>query len=233
MVSIIIPSFNYAHFLNEAIESVIRQTYSDWEVVVIDDASQDNTSELIKRYEGERVRYFKNPENLGLDRTVKRGINESRGEYVCLCSADDWLPQRSLELRISSLIKDGAEAIHGGLTRVEDQKKTYIMPVDTRLLDDYVNFLKGIRGINQGINNATFLWKKKSLEKVFVGLKSEPYNHNDYELALRTINALKTTVVMNNTYYYRVHKGSLLSQMKRKKGWVEARTRLERNCLPH
>jgi len=232
MISVIIPSFNYAHFLGEAIESVVGQSYKNWEVVVVDDASQDATYEMMKKYLSKKIRYFRNDKNLGVDQTIARGLEESMGEYVCFLSADDWLPKVSLEVRVAQLIRDHANAVHGGLTRVEGQKKTYISPVNTRIKNDYVNFLKGTMKLNQGINNATFLWEKDGLGIIYSDLKKDPYNHNDYELALKTINTLKTTVVMSNTYNYRIHERSLLGQMKKLKGWKEAKTQLEKKDLP-
>jgi glycosyltransferase involved in cell wall biosynthesis len=93
-VSIVIPSHNHARFLAEAIESVLAQTYSHYQIVVIDDGSEDNTGEVAARYP--MVRCVRQ-ENRGLSAARNRGVEESRGEYLVFLDADDRLLPGALE----------------------------------------------------------------------------------------------------------------------------------------
>jgi len=98
-VSILIPSYNAAHFLPMALESVLSQTYPDFEAIVIDDGSTDNTREVVKGFmaKSPKIKYFFQ-ENQGLPSARNRGIKESTGEYLALLDADDqWLPNRLQE----------------------------------------------------------------------------------------------------------------------------------------
>ena len=88
-VSIIIPAYNYARFLPFAVESCLRQTYSNFEVIVIDDGSKDNTPEVMARY-GPPVRYV-HQQNAGLSAARNTGIREAKFDYVCFLDADDLL----------------------------------------------------------------------------------------------------------------------------------------------
>jgi glycosyltransferase involved in cell wall biosynthesis len=100
LVSVIIPCYNQAHFLGEAIESVLKQTYPHFEVVVIDDGSTDNTSEVAARYPGVRcVRQ----ENLGLAGARNTGIRRSNGSYLVFLDADDRLLPNALEVGLKHL----------------------------------------------------------------------------------------------------------------------------------
>ena len=92
-VSVIIPAYNCAAYLAEAIESVLAQTYRDFEIVVVDDGSTDNTPEVVAPYLS-RINYIRQP-NKGLPGARNTGIKASAGEFVALLDADDsWLPQK-------------------------------------------------------------------------------------------------------------------------------------------
>jgi glycosyltransferase involved in cell wall biosynthesis len=100
-VSVIIPTYNSARFLAEAIDSVLAQSFKDFEIVVIDDGSTDETKALMLRY-GPPVRYIYQ-ENSGVAEARNRGIKESRGRYVAFLDADDtWFPNK-LERQVGSL----------------------------------------------------------------------------------------------------------------------------------
>ncbi len=95
-ISVVIPTFNRAHVLERAIDSVFEQTFQDFELLIVDDGSTDNTQELLeKRYAGEsKLRYLK-MQNRGVSAARNLGVVESKGEWIALLDSDDeWLPQR-------------------------------------------------------------------------------------------------------------------------------------------
>jgi glycosyltransferase involved in cell wall biosynthesis len=92
LVSIIITTYNYAHVVATAIESALGQDYPNFEVVIMDNASTDDTPAVIRRYTADpRVHSIRNPENIGLTPNHNAGLREARGQYVSFLSADDWL----------------------------------------------------------------------------------------------------------------------------------------------
>lgn len=99
-VSIIIPCFNQGHFLEEAIKSCLKQTYKNIEIIVINDASPDNTEEICKKYK-DKIVYIKNKKNLASAGARNRGINKATGDYVAFLDADDimfpWAVKASIE----------------------------------------------------------------------------------------------------------------------------------------
>ncbi len=99
MISVVIPCYNAEMFVGQAIESVFNQTFKDFEVVVVDDASTDKSPEAINWGQMFRrnVRYVRNEENLGIGGTRARGVKEARGEYLCFLSADDLFMPNYLE----------------------------------------------------------------------------------------------------------------------------------------
>ncbi len=113
-VSVVIPTFNHAHYLEEAVKSVLTQTLTDWELIVVDDGSTDNTQEIVANLADLRVRYLYQP-NRGLGAARNTGIRAARGELVALLDADDiWHPM-FLEQAVSVLDSDNdVGAVYAG-----------------------------------------------------------------------------------------------------------------------
>jgi glycosyltransferase involved in cell wall biosynthesis len=89
--SFVVPCYGLGHLLPQCIDSILAQTFGDFEILVMDDCSPDETAEAVAAYRDRRVRYVRNPENLGALRNYNLGIEMSRGRYVWLISADDYL----------------------------------------------------------------------------------------------------------------------------------------------
>jgi len=93
LVSVCVPTYNYARFLPDCIESVLQQTFADWELVITDDCSDDGTPELVRRYaQAEpRIHYIINERRLGMHGNLQRATESGRGRYLKILCADDWL----------------------------------------------------------------------------------------------------------------------------------------------
>jgi len=104
-VSVCVPTYNHAHFIRDAIESVLAQTFSDFELVVVDNCSTDNTREVVAGYAAQdaRVRYVRNPENVGPRENLNRCIAEACGDYIKILCADDLLEPACLESSVRLL----------------------------------------------------------------------------------------------------------------------------------
>jgi glycosyltransferase involved in cell wall biosynthesis len=90
-VSFVIPCYKLAHLLPQCIDSILSQTYSDFEILIMNDRSPDDTARVAKRYQDKRVKHIENESNLGHLRNYNKGIEMSRGQYIWLISADDYL----------------------------------------------------------------------------------------------------------------------------------------------
>jgi len=88
-VSFVVPCYELAHFLAECVKSILAQTYTDFEILIMDDCSPDNTTEVAMSFQDPRIRCMRNAKNLGHLRNYNRGIELATGEYVWLISADD------------------------------------------------------------------------------------------------------------------------------------------------
>ena len=88
-ISVVMSVYNGEKYLKDAIESVLKQTYNDFEFIIIDDASTDSSADIIKSYNDLRIRFIQNKHNLMIPRSINNGINISRGEYIARMDADD------------------------------------------------------------------------------------------------------------------------------------------------
>lgn len=88
--SVVIPTYNHAHFLERALESVINQSFTDWEIIIVDNHSQDNTDEIVQRIVDPRVQLFKINNNGVIAASRNKGIIEARGEWLAFLDSDDY-----------------------------------------------------------------------------------------------------------------------------------------------
>ena len=106
LISIIVPCYNYAHFLNFTLKSVLTSSYSNWECIIVDDGSTDNTALVTKEFTDTDKRFhYIYQKNAGLSSARNTGIRNSKGEYIQLLDADDLIAEKKIELQIDYLVK--------------------------------------------------------------------------------------------------------------------------------
>jgi glycosyltransferase involved in cell wall biosynthesis len=116
LVSVVITGYNHAHFISRAIKSVLTQTYSNIEIVVIDDGSTDDTKNVVQSFGGVIYHY---QDNAGLSAARNKGVKISRGEYLVFLDADDWLYQYAIATNLNFLVENPSWAfVSGGHDKV-------------------------------------------------------------------------------------------------------------------
>jgi len=117
LVTVLMPVYNGEHHLRSAIESILGQTYSHFELLIMDDGSTDNSSEIVNSIDDKRIRYHRSPTNKGIEQTLNDGLLLAHGTYIARMDADDIsLPQR-LALQISYLESHPETGVIGGAIR--------------------------------------------------------------------------------------------------------------------
>lgn len=123
MISVIIPTYNRASLLSRAMESVLGQTWKDLEVIVVDDASQDDTAQVVAACTDPRVRYIRLEKNSGACVARNTGVAEARGEWIAFQDSDDlWLPEK-LEKQMAYLVQTGADVVFCAFDRYSVEGK--------------------------------------------------------------------------------------------------------------
>ena len=121
LVSIITPSYNTAQYISETIQCVLDQTYSNWEMIIVDDCSTDNTDEVVKPYLGDaRIKYLKNEKNSGAAVSRNRAIREAKGKWIAFLDSDDLWKREKLERQIEFMDMNGYHFSYTNYTEMNE-----------------------------------------------------------------------------------------------------------------
>ena len=211
LVSVIIPTYNRAHLIGEMLDSILAQTYHNWECIIVDDGSSDNTDEIVNEYvkKDSRFKYFHRPdEHLpGGNGARNYGFKMSQGEYIQWFDSDDLMVAEKLELCINEIYKDDFDIV---VTNFEDSngKKNEI---------DLTNFRNPLEyHLAYGTLNTVMVFFKRSY------LKNLTFNEKlcraqEYEFYTRSLNKQTRYSIVNEiTVIVRIHDLSINSIHKKK-----------------
>ncbi|HZF66359.1 MAG TPA: glycosyltransferase family 2 protein [Chitinophagaceae bacterium] len=120
LVTVIIPCYNHSHYLGEAVESVLKQSHSNYEIIVVDDGSTDDSKAVAEKYPSVQYIY---QSNQGLSAARNTGVTNSKGTFLVFLDADDWLYPEALEINLGYLLPDEKVAFVSGAFKVYDQFK--------------------------------------------------------------------------------------------------------------
>ena len=169
LVSIVIPVYNREALVKEAIDSALKQTYANIEVVVVDNCSTDNTWNVISGYQDSRLRIFQNERNIGPVRNWKRGIELSKGEYIKLLFSDDLISENFIEESIKNFDKDTAFVLspiqflrNGIYEKFIPYSKNYYTVVE--YFDSFYSHFSEIFPLSPGAS----IFRKKDIEDSFI-----------------------------------------------------------------
>jgi glycosyltransferase involved in cell wall biosynthesis len=211
-VSVYIPTYNCRKYLGEAIESVLNQTYQDFELIIVDDASTDNTLEFLEKYsKNPKIKIVRNKKNQGFIRSAIRAINLSRGKYIFRLDADDYIDENTLMILISILDKHPEIQLvfpdffyineRGEIIEYFRKKK---VKKEMKLLDLPPN------------SGGTLM--RRSAYKKIGGYRDDIRAQDKYDLWLKVVKEFKPSNVYNINlplYYYRRHDTNISNETKR------------------
>ena len=180
LVSVVIPCYNHAQFLAQAIESALGQSYSNFEIIVVDDGSTDATAEVVRRYSS--VQYVRQ-ENAGLSSARNTGLRRSRGEFLVFLDADDRLLPHALETGVSCIEQHPECAFVSGYCRVIDSNGA-ILPSPRQHHVEREHYLKLLRGGSYIWCPATVFYQRQIFDFVH-GFDVALSPVADYDLYLR------------------------------------------------
>lgn len=201
-VSVIMPAFRCAEYLPQAIESVLAQTFSDFELIVVDDGSPDDTGEIVARYRGDRRVIYVRQENAGLPGARNTGVRNARGQFIAAVDADDALAPTALEEMTAALISSGASWCWIDIVKFWDDYREV-----QRTEPPAGDLLEGILK-DDFIRRAMFLRRDALLR---VGLwDADMRMREDWDLNIRMIRAKEPYVYLERPLYeYRRRPGSI------------------------
>jgi|CXWL01.1.fsa_nt_gi glycosyltransferase involved in cell wall biosynthesis len=209
-VSVIIPVYNSGEFLEESLESVLNQTYSDIEIIAINDGSTDNSLEILKQYEDKII--IINQENLGLARAVNSGINKMNGKWLKWLSPDDIMYPETIALLVDATKTQSENTIVYSNWNLIDEKSHLIRQFSESNFNDLSSFEYNVRLLDgQKINVNTTLIPSVLFKNGCLFQNLENHVLVDYDFFLRA------AILFNTKFYlipkpliqYRIHSKQL------------------------
>jgi glycosyltransferase involved in cell wall biosynthesis len=182
-VSVVIPTYNRAHLIGKAIQSVFNQSYQDFEIIIVDDGSTDNTEEIVKKFNDFRINYFFHKFNQGISAARNTGIKACQGKYIAFLDSDDeWLPEK-LDKQMKIFEDESLEVgvIYTGNYYI-DEKSKEIKKVNIPKKKGYI--YEDLLKAEVGLNVSTVLVRKECFKKVGLFDKRIP-THEDLDMWIR------------------------------------------------
>lgn len=138
LVSIITPIYNGERYVKETINSVIKQTYPNWEMIIVDDGSKDNSAQIIKEFTGKekRIRLIQQP-NAGSAAARNNGIRHANGQYIALLDADDLWEPEFIESQLALMKEKDALVVHASYKRINEDSKEILRPFKAKEVVTY------------------------------------------------------------------------------------------------
>ncbi len=204
LVSIIMPSWNTAKFIAESIQCVVNQTYQNWELLIVDDCSSDNTDEVVASFlEDKRIRYFHNEKNSGAALTRNKALREAQGEWIAFLDSDDlWTPDK-LEKQVSFMKHNGYVLSYTEYEKIDEE-------------DNPLNiFVSGPEIVNKRrmynydyIGQLTMMYSAKHFGLIQI---KDIKKNNDYAIRLQLYKTENTEahLLKENLAKYRIRKKSI------------------------
>jgi succinoglycan biosynthesis protein ExoO len=224
-VSVIIPAYNTAAYIARAIGSALGQTLKDIEVIVVDDASTEATTEIAKSFCDQRLKVLVNQQNLGVSAARNRGLREAKGKWIAVLDSDDWYASKRLEKLLQIANAEGADVIIDDLYLVQNGEKS---PWSTLLYEsgeqiyqviniDPVYFIEtgiyGQRGLHLGIAKPIF--KRDFIVRHGITYDETMQVVEDFCFSMKClVNGANFVFVPKPYYFYCARPGSLVTQSK-------------------
>ena len=203
-ISVLMSVYNTKEeYLRKAIESILCQSFSDYEFIIFNDCSDEKTTAVLREYQDERIKLIENPENRGLTKNLNTGIALARGKYIARMDADDISLPNRLKIQYSYMEKYPDVDILGGEVLFDDFKSVCwrYFPQEWRRVNQLFT--------NHGICHPTAFFRAEFLRKNGMFYNEEYDKSQDYELWTRAFRVGRLAVCKEPVLYYRCHDGQI------------------------
>lgn len=202
VISIVLPTHNGSRYLRQSIDSCLNQTYQDWELIIVDDASTDDTPNLIAQYTDPRIRAIRHPMNRGLPAALNTGFAATRGEFLTWTSDDNYyLPVALMRMLAALRQHPEVDFVYADQDFV-DERGAFLV----HMVAEEPEVLLQTNPIN-----ACFLYRRRVYEAVGAYAEDLPLVE-DYDYWLRVSLLFRMMPLRDTLYCYRVHSRSLTSR---------------------
>jgi glycosyltransferase involved in cell wall biosynthesis len=218
-VTVLMPIYNGAEFLVETLDSIFKQTYKDFELLIINDCSSDVSIDIINSFKDSRVRIINNKTNIGQTRSLNKGIELAQGEYIAIHDQDDISKPERLFEQVEFLNLNTNIPVIGTYGEEIDENGRIINACDIAFSSDTI-FIKLLMGSSPFIHSSVMFRRKVIIEE-FNGYNESYRFFQDYELWARVLKKYKLANIDNNCVQHRMH-STAASEINRERCNYEA-----------
>ena len=221
LISVIVPIYNVEDYIRQCFDSLLHQTYQNFEVLMINDGSPDNSASICQEYAARdsRFRYFEK-ENGGISTAVNLGIEHSQGEYVTLMDPDDWADNDYLEVLYNAIVQEGADVSISSYKRFDMSNNSFYFHAFTKEYGKKVftnkEFLESLPDLVAS-DYSFFITASKLVRKEMIGLirfNADTKLAMDMEFWYKVYLKINKVVFVNrDTYTYRIHSTSAANNL--------------------
>ena len=206
MISVVLPTYNGAKYIEQSIKSILNQTYSDWELIVVDDCSSDNKKKIVEKYVeiDDRIKLVHNCINRKLPASLNIGFELAKGEYFTWTSDDNAYAVDAFEKMKNAMVENDVDFVFADYDII-DQDDYILFDVKTGPIEEIV--LNNVIG-------ACFLYKR-NIHNELKGYNTKRFLVEDYDFWLRVYWNYKMYHIEEKLYFYRIHRRSLTAIKKK------------------
>jgi len=164
-VSIVVPIYKAESFLEETIQTVLNQTYENWEMLLINDCSPDASFEVAKKYLGDRIKWFEQEVNSGAALTRNKGIKKATGKYICFLDADDLWDKDKLEKQVTFMEEKGCEF---SFTSYEFADSNGVPNGKKVIVPEKINYKQSLKNMTIWTSTVMFNMEKLTKEDIYM-----------------------------------------------------------------
>jgi hypothetical protein len=198
-LSVVMSMYNQEPYVRESIESVLAQTYKDFELIIIDDGSTDRSQQIVAKFSDPRIRYFSNGKNLGIVATSNRGLGLARGKYIARIDSDDIAHVDRFQLQVKFLENRREIGLVGSYYEtIEDRPRTMVTPLEPEEIVDTLM-------VGNCFGHSTIMFRRELFEQHNLVYPQVGGGSEDYAFYLRCAPFVKMANIPKVLVYYRVH----------------------------
>ena len=223
LVSIVLPVYNGAEYLIESINSILSQTYQNWELLILDDCSTDETADISKEFENKdsRIHYYRNDVNLRLPGNLNKGFSLSKGDYLTWTSDDNRFHETAIEKMVSKIeMTNGVDFVYASYNVIDgngDCIDYYVVPTDCK---DII--------VGSNCIGACFLYTRRVYEAIG-DYDVSLFLVEDFDYWQRIFARFTATSILDILYDYRKHENNLTNTMKKENFYTAYKRMLQKN----
>jgi len=221
LVSVIMPAYNASLFITSSVQSIKDQTFKNWELIIINDGSTDNTLEILKKIKNRKIKIINQKKNIGPYKSINNHINKCKGKFIAFLDADDVSNNKRLKIQSDFLIKHKNFSLVGSNFKYIDSDGNFLKKNN----DISITEFNKIFPCQNCIVNSSVMLRKEIFKEIYF-LDKEFFYAYDYIFYLKIFKKKRITILKNYLLDYRLHNNQRTNALNMQKRIIKENIKL-------